>query len=144
MRADPEAVPWQSCPFKPFTLLITCSPQAFLQFHSVPLSKTTFLKWGKPIAEEVAVMGGRMHSAPPPAQHSELSFKSDRYHICWAGCFANRKLEESVSPAPALQGLVGYSQVKLLPEKQSGNLPGSLFVSLLPTSQLFLIFLITL
>lgn len=97
MWADPEAVPRQSCPFKPFTLLITCSPQAFLQFHSVPLSKTIFLKWGKAIAEEVAVMGGRMHSAPPPAQHSELSFKSERYQICWAGCFANRKLEESES-----------------------------------------------
>ena len=89
-------------------------------------------------------MGGRMHSAPPPAQHSELSFKSDRYQICWAACFASRKLEESMSPAPALQGLVGYSQVKLLAEKQLGNLPGSFFVSSLTTSQLFLILLITL
>lgn len=33
-----------------------------------------------------------------------------------------------MSPAPTLQGLVGYSQVKLLAEKQLGNLPGSLFL----------------
>lgn len=120
--------------FESFTLLITCSPRAFLQFDSVQLRKTIFLKRGKAIAEEVAVVGGRMHSAPPPAQHSELSFKSDRYRIRWAGCFASKKLEESMSPAPALRGLLGYSQVKLLAEKQLGNLPGSVFFSLLTTN----------